>query len=226
MKDWLRSLTGRSPVPAAPDAPARGPSTRVVGASFTGPSARAGVLCPSDAHRRSETVLIASSAVDGPGPGDGEISFLVLDGPSSGELLVAWSGPLDLPLPAALLLADRTSPVRGPSARSAPVRIGPGELTGAGIAGVTGVRALYRTASSAGLRLGPPPGARWVVEGLRSVAVFEGKLGIDGGEGLVELRSGSVAAVSDPRHEVIVLAGNDSARAVAFCDPGFRVRLG
>jgi hypothetical protein len=58
------------------------------------------------------------------------------------------------------------------------------------------------------------------------VAVFEGKLELESLEGMVVLRAGSVAAVSDPRVPLLVLAGNDSARAVAFCEPSVRVRLG
>lgn len=232
MRDWLRSLLGHSRVAekAPPSGPNRSdsasrPLTKIFGAAFTGPSAGPVVLCPAGPGRPVETGIVAASAApegDAPALGDRESSFLVLDGPAAGELLVAWAGPLT----GTLLLFDRV-PSRGPrpSPKAAPLRIGPTQLTGSGFSGVTGVRALYRTAASAGLRLGPPPGALWIVEGLRGVAVFEGKLELDGGDGAVELRAGSVAAVGDPRGSVRVLAGNDSARAVAFCDPAVRIRL-
>lgn len=234
MKDWLRSLVGRGrttpdaspdvrPSGPGPAGPSRGPTTRIHGASFTGPSAGPVVLCPAGPGRPVETGIVSGAPEAEPsGPGDRESSFLVLDGPAAGELLVAWDGPLN----GTLLLLDR-APSRGPgpSPKAAPRRIGPTELTGGGFPGVTGVRALYRTAASAGLRLGPPPGALWIVEGLRGVAVFQGKLELDGGDGKVELRAGSVAAVADPRGSVRILAGNDSARAVAFCDPAVRIRL-
>ena len=92
--------------------------------------------------------------------------------------------------------------------------------------GITGARVLARTASFSVLRLGPPPAARWAVVGLRSVAVFTGKLTLfDGDEGR-DVWAGQVALVADPTATLYIQAGNDTAVAIAFATPEVLVRLG
>lgn len=107
----------------------------------------------------------------------------------------------------------------------APDRIARDALSGAAVTGVTGARLLARTELRAVLRLGPPPAARWEVVGLRSVAVFAGKLTLVDGEEPRDVFAGQVAFVADPEAPLPVLAGNDAAVAVAFTAPDVAVRL-
>jgi hypothetical protein len=109
------------------------------------------------------------------------------------------------------------------------VRIGRTDLVGTGVAGITGVRILHRAPGGALLRLGPPPGARWIVSGLRAFAVLAGRFflyevldaseprSFSGGEGHV---------VPEPSRPVPLMAGNDSAVVVAFAAPDVAVSLG
>jgi hypothetical protein len=100
------------------------------------------------------------------------------------------------------------------------------ETRGTGITGITGIRVLHRDASTSVLRLGPPPGARWVIVGLRSLAVFSGKLIlVDGGES-VELFPGDAALIADPTATLYLQAGNDSALGIGFAAAEPVVALG
>ena len=89
-------------------------------------------------------------------------------------------------------------------------------LAGRGVAGVTGLRTLHAGAGLTVLRLGPPPGARWVFVGLRALAVFAGKLTLTDGEEVRVVPAGHLALVSDPTATLYVEAGNDSALAVGL----------
>jgi len=216
---WLRNLSARRGEPTGEERPSVAPpaGSAILVSAFAGPRAGALLLVPAGPRRPAESRLSPGAGAPAPGE-DAETSALVLEGPAAGELLVAWGGAL----PDGLLLLDRHAV---PPPRPAPFRVAAGDLRGTGYPGVTGVRVLYRTSASAGLRLGPPPGARWVVEGLRSVAVFGGKLTLRGSGEEVELRAGSVAFVEEPLAPVGLVAGNDSAFAIAFASPGATVRL-
>lgn len=76
------------------------------------------------------------------------------------------------------------------------------------------------------LRLGPPPGARWVFKGVRAVAVFSGRLAAFDGEDVKEIRAGSLARVGDPTATLYLEAGNDAALAVALAAADFVAALG
>jgi len=146
---------------------------------------------------------------------------VVLSGEGVGDVVVSPGGRVDLP-PGTAALLDGVAPGEDVS----PFRIRRDELTGTGVAGVSGARVLARTPSRAVLRLGPPPGARWAVVGFRSVAVFVGKLTlVDGDEGH-EVRAGEAALVADPTATLYLQAGNDAAVAIGFAEPGVLVRLG
>ena len=156
-------------------------------------------------------------------PFDGELSWaaVVLSGDARGDVVVSPGGSIDLPHGTAVLVEGAVPGVPG-----APLCIPRDALTGQGVSGITGARLLARTASHAVLRLGPPPAARWAVVGLRSVAVFTGKLTLfDGDEGR-DVWAGQVAMVADPTATLHVQAGNDAAVAIALADPGVLVRLG
>lgn len=125
----------------------------------------------------------------------------------------------------ALVLVDSPLAPHAPSP-SEPRRIGRDDLVGRPFSGVTGIRALSRTESSVAVRFGPPPGARWVIVGLRSVAVFVGKLVlIENGEP-VEVHAGHLAIVSDPSATLYLQAGNDAAIGLGFAEPEIVVALG
>ncbi len=66
------------------------------------------------------------------------------------------------------------------------------------------------------LRLGPPPGARWVFVGLRTIAVFSGKVTLVDGDEPRLVTAGRLALVGDPTATLYLEAGNDSALAVAL----------
>jgi len=146
---------------------------------------------------------------------------VVLSGEGRGDVVVAPDGVLDLPQGALALLEGLA-----PGEAGAPLRIPRDALTGTGLTGITGARVLARTAAHSVLRLGPPPAARWAVVGLRSVAVFTGKLTLfDGDEGL-DVWAGHVAIVADPAATLYIQAGNDTAVAIALAAPDVLVRLG
>ncbi len=102
------------------------------------------------------------------------------------------------------------------------------DLGGRAVPGITGLRALARLpeAGLAVLRLGPPPGARWVFKGVAAVAVFSGRLAALDGEDVKEIRAGSLARVADPTATLYLEAGNDAALAVALAAEDFVAALG
>ncbi len=101
------------------------------------------------------------------------------------------------------------------------------DLGGRAVPGITGLRALARVpeAGLAVLRLGPPPGARWVFKGVAAVAVFSGRLTAFDGEDAREIRAGSLALVADPSATLYLEAGNDAALAVALAAEDFVAAL-
>lgn len=108
-------------------------------------------------------------------------------------------------------------------------QIGHADLVGTGVSGITGVRILHRSPGGALLRLGPPPGARWIVGGLRAFAVLSGRIFLYEVLDASEPRSFSAGeghVVPDPSRPVPLMAGNDSAVAVAFAAPDVSVALG
>jgi hypothetical protein len=100
------------------------------------------------------------------------------------------------------------------------------DLGGRAVSGITGLRALYRGEGFTILRLGPPPGARWVFKGIHAVAVFSGRLAAFDGDDVKEIRAGSLARVADPTATLYLEAGNDAALAVALAASGFVAALG
>ena len=146
---------------------------------------------------------------------------IVLSGASPGDVVLSAGGGIALPQGTVALLD-------GVAAReeSAPLSIPRDALTGTGVPGVSGARLLARTPARAVLRLGPPPGARWAIVGLKSVAVFTGKLTLVDGDEALDVRAGYVALVTDPAATLYVQAGNDAAVAIGFAEPGLLVRLG
>lgn len=101
-------------------------------------------------------------------------------------------------------------------------------VAGAAFPGITGLRVLARLPSAglAVLRLGPPPGARWVFRGVRAFAVFSGRITAFDGEEVREIRAGSLARVGDPSATLYLEAGNDAALAVALAADDFLAALG
>jgi hypothetical protein len=109
------------------------------------------------------------------------------------------------------------------------VRIGRADLVGTGVSGITGVRILHRSPGGVLLRLGPPPGARWIVTGLRAFAVLSGRFFLYEVLDASEPRSFSAGGghvVPDPSRPVPLMAGNDSAVVVALAEPDVTVVLG
>ncbi|MBK9087730.1 MAG: hypothetical protein IPL90_01225 [Holophagales bacterium] len=146
---------------------------------------------------------------------------VVLSGEGRGDVVMAPDGGIDLPSETAALFEGAPAGARG-----APLLIPRDGLGGQGIPGITGARVLAKTESHSVLRFGPPPAARWAVVGLRSVAVFTGKLTLfDGDEGR-DVWAGQVAIVADPTATLYIQAGNDTAVAIALAEPEVLVRLG
>ena len=100
------------------------------------------------------------------------------------------------------------------------------DLSGRGVPGITGLRSRHAGGGITVLRLGPPPGARWVFVGLRAIAVFAGKLTLVDGDEPKVVSAGRIALVGDPTATLFVEAGNDSALAVALASSGFVAALG
>jgi hypothetical protein len=90
------------------------------------------------------------------------------------------------------------------------------DLSGRGVSGITGLRSRHAAGGITVLRLGPPPGARWVFVGLSAIAVFAGKITLVDGEEVKVVGAGRLAFVADPTATLYVEAGNDSALAVAL----------
>jgi hypothetical protein len=122
---------------------------------------------------------------------------------------------------ARLLVEERDQP-----GRPEVVRIGRDDLVGAGLKGVAGIRFLHRSAGGVLLRLGPPPGVRWLVTGLRAVAVYSGKLLLYEMGGVRPLSAGDCALTDEPARTIPLQAGNDSAVALALAAPGIEVAIG
>ncbi len=120
----------------------------------------------------------------------------------------------------ALLLIDTTGPIltaaEGERIDSVSRVIRLDDLVGRGIPGITGLRVLERSAYGTTLRLGPPPGARWVVVGLRVVVVHTGTLQLVDGDETLMVRAGQLAVVGDPSATLYLQAGNDAALATGF----------
>jgi len=178
----------------------------------------------STAHLGAHGVRAAESRLgpaDGVPGGDGLAwAAVLLVGERPGDVLFLSAGPAQPPAGAvALLDGPRGGEEDGPAA------IERDALSGEPVTGVTGARLLARTPLRAVLRFGPPPAARWAVQGLRSVAVFRGKLTLVDGEDGREVVEGEVAFVADPTATLHVQAGNDAAVAIAFAAPDFAIRL-
>lgn len=101
------------------------------------------------------------------------------------------------------------------------------DLGGKSIPGITGLRTLLHlpTADLAVLRIGPPPTARWAFRGVRTIAVFSGKITLVDDEEARLVRAGSLAFVDDPSATLYLEAGNDAALAVALATSGFVAAL-
>jgi len=169
--------------------------------------------------RRSALSRLGSSA--GVPAEDGHAwAALLLTGERRGDVLFLSDAPAGTPAGEAALLDGARGRESG-----APERIAGDALTGEPVTGVTGARVLARTSLRAVLRFGPPPAARWAVRGLRSVAVFRGKLTLVDGEEGRDVAAGEVALVADPSATLRVQAGNDAAVAVAFAAPDVTIRL-
>lgn len=144
---------------------------------------------------------------------------------AAGDVLVVPAAPARLvcagPDPGLLLLLRQGDAPAG----EAPLRVGRDGPSGTPVPGVTGVRFLLRSAGSSVLRLGPPPGARWVVSGLRCFAVFQGKLEVMEGDGGIAVRAGQVAFVDGADAPLHLLSGGDSALAIGLGGPDASVRL-
>lgn len=124
---------------------------------------------------------------------------------------------------AAFVLVDSAEP---PIAGGESRRILRDELAGKPFPGITGIRALSTNPSGVAIRFGPPPGARWVVVGLRSMAVFVGKMTLIENDEPRDVAAGSLALVTDPTATLYVQAGNDAAVAVGFAAARVLVALG
>lgn len=101
-------------------------------------------------------------------------------------------------------------------------------VAGAAFPGITGLRVLARLPKTgfAVLRLGPPPGARWVFRGVSAFAVFSGRFAAFDGDDVKEVRAGMLARVADPSATLYLEAGNDAALAVALAADDFIAALG
>ncbi len=89
-------------------------------------------------------------------------------------------------------------------------------LAGRGVSGITGLRTLHAGGGITVLRLGPPPGARWVFVGLSAIAVFSGQVTLVDGDESRLVPAGRIALVGDPTATLYFEAGNDSALSVAL----------
>ncbi|HEV8268471.1 MAG TPA: hypothetical protein VGR00_09570 [Thermoanaerobaculia bacterium] len=159
--------------------------------------------------------LLLSGSVDAPGllaSAAGDV--LVLS--SEGEVISARGGE------AAILLADVGALAPSQASR----RIGHEEPVGTGFGGITGARRLDAAAGVVTVRLGPPPGARWAIVGLRALAVFVGKLSLVDGDEAKEVRAGRLAVIADPSSTLYLQAGNDSVIAMGFASPDAVIALG
>lgn len=104
-------------------------------------------------------------------------------------------------------------------------RVGARDLAGSGFPGVTGIRRVFTSGRASGLRLGPPPGARWAIVGVRSLALESGRVSLVDGPETREVRAGEIAVVADPGATLYLVAGNDSAAGFAFASSEVVVAL-
>lgn len=161
-----------------------------------------------------EAALVVLSGVLGSdlsaiGPGEAVV------GPSADLSLLAAGGA------ARLLLEERDEP-GGAECRS----FGGRRLDGASVAGISGLRVLHRSPGGVLLRFGPPPGARWLVTGLRSFAVFTGRFLLFEDAAPRPVGAGEWLISAEPSRTLPLQAGNDSALALALAAPDVRVALG
>lgn len=170
--------------------------------------------CPPFSLEGREAVLIVLSGTAG-GSGSALREGDAVIGPSAPMTPLGETGR------ARLLVEEREE-----EGRPEPVRIGRDDLVGTGLAGVTGVRFLHRSPGGILLRLGPPPGVRWLVTGLRAVAVFSGRLLLFESGTIRTLSAGDCAVPDDPARTLPLQAGNDSAIALALAAPGVRIVIG
>ncbi len=208
---WRKLLGLRTETAAPEAAPPRASAGVVVGAF--------GVPAHVGAQGARSAASRVARAGDAPLAPDLSWAALVLAGERAGDVVRSPDGRNGLP-PGTPVLLDGA---RG--AGEEPFAIPREALAGTPFPGVTGARALAATHARVVLRLGPPPAARWAVTGLRSVAVFTGRLTLLDGEEAFDVRVGEAALVADPSAELLVLAGNDAAVAVGFAEPGLSVRL-
>jgi hypothetical protein len=169
-------------------------------------------ICGFDSVPSSRLLRLTEGAVgfflEGEEGRGGSSALLVLNpggaaqGP--GDVLL-WSSSL----PLSLEEISRTSPRPQHHIRR-------DDLSGRGVSGITGLRLRHAGGGITVLRLGPPPGARWVFVGLRAIAVFAGKFTLVDGEESRVVSAGRLALVGDPTATLYVEAGNDSALAVAL----------
>jgi hypothetical protein len=163
---------------------------------------------------REAALFVLSGSLSGHPAGDLRPGDAVI-GPPAGLSGLAASAP------ATLFIEEREEAGVGGERR-----IGRGDLGGTGIPGITGIRVLHRSAGGTLLRFGPPPGARWLVTGLRALAVFTGRLLLFEGTEPRSVSAGEWWVVPEPARTLPLQAGNDSAVAVAFGAPDIRVALG
>ena len=181
----------------------------------------------SEGKDRSSALLVLSSsgaARGGGAPAAGEAA--APPPPSPGDVLI-WSNATR----AAPAGPGATSPsfsfeeISGSSPR--PHRhIRRDDLSGRGVPGITGLRTRHAGGGLTVLRLGPPPGARWVFVGLDVIAVFAGKLTLVDGDVPKVVPAAHVALVGDPTATLYLEAGNDSALGVALGRAGLVAALG
>ncbi len=105
-------------------------------------------------------------------------------------------------------------------------KVGRDDLFGTGFRGIAGIRAIHRGPDLTVIRMGPPPGARWVIVGLCSLAVLSGKLTLIDGETPHTVIAGQCVLVTDPAATLYLQAGNDSALALGFAGESPAVALG
>jgi hypothetical protein len=199
------------------------------------------LLSPAARKRPAGTfveVVPAGASLKGPGSSSSSGAALVLSGAliddngrhdaSAGDIVFAASGQ------ALSLTNTSTDPVtvlwdvsdRSASSTTASHVVRRETLEGVGFVGITGIRATHRTSTCTSLRLGPPPGARWVLLGVRGFAVFAGKIVVIDGDEPTEVHAGHVAVVSDPTATLYLQAGNDSGIAIGFASRDVVVALG
>lgn len=162
-------------------------------------------------------------------PGARDTTLVLLAG-----RLVSESGPLE---PGDVLLGSRDVESTGSGDAIALLyaverppgetrRVGGRELVGTGFSGITGIRRVFTRGEASGLRLGPPPGARWALVGLWVLALESGLVLLVDGNETREVRAGEIAVLGDPRATLYLVVGNDSARGFAFASRDVLVRLG